>query len=86
MKAARKKNQSKKILVGKPSVLLFLLFVFAGVAQLVEHPTCNRTVEGSSPFSSISLLGGCRIAAIARDCKSLDFGLRWFESNHPQDP
>ena len=28
----------------------------AGVAQLVEHPTCNRTVEGSSPFSS-NLMG-----------------------------
>lgn len=24
----------------------------AGVAQLVEHPTCNRAVEGSIPFSS----------------------------------
>ncbi len=29
----------------------------AGVAQLVEHPTCNRTVEGSIPFSSISFGG-----------------------------
>lgn len=25
----------------------------AGVAQLAEHPTCNRTVEGSIPFASI---------------------------------
>jgi hypothetical protein len=24
----------------------------AGVAQLVEHPTCNRTAEGSIPFAS----------------------------------
>ena len=26
-------------------------------------------------------LGAGRIAAIAADCKSADFGLRWFESN-----
>lgn len=32
----------------------------AGIAQLVEHPTCNRTVVGSSPTASIicSFLGG----------------------------
>ncbi len=56
----------------------------AGIAQLVEHPTCNRTVVGSIPTAStFSLLWGCRIVAIARDCKSLDSGLRWFESNRP---
>ena len=37
----------------------------AGVAQLVEHPTCNRTVEGSSPlasilFSGVSHSGNCK--------------------------
>ncbi len=70
---------------------------FAGVAQLVERPTCNRMVEGSSPFASRSAkeiktkrfetsfpFWGCRIAAIAGDCKSPVFGLRWFESSHPQ--
>ena len=31
----------------------------------------------------LPIILGCRIAAIARDCKSLAFGLRWFESNHP---
>ena len=56
--------------------------VFAGVAQLVERPTCNRTVEGSSPFASI-ISRGCRIVAIAMDCKSIDFGLRQFESGRP---
>lgn len=56
----------------------------AGIAQLVEHPTCNRTVVGSSPTASNLTPWGCRIAAIARDCKSLDSRLRWFESNRPQ--
>lgn len=28
------------------------LFSNASLAQLVEHPTCNRTVEGSSPLAS----------------------------------
>lgn len=51
---------------------------------MVERPTCNRTVEGSTPFASISYTQrGCRIAAIAGDCKSPDFGLRWFESSRP---
>ncbi len=49
---------------------------------MVEHPICNRQVEGSTPFSS-NFLWGRRIAAIARDCKSLDLGLRWFESSRP---
>lgn len=26
--------------------------VLAGVAQLVEHLTCNQAVEGSTPFTS----------------------------------
>ncbi len=31
---------------------------YAGVAQLVEHLTCNQGVEGSSPFAgTIFLLG-----------------------------
>ncbi len=32
----------------------------AGIAQLVEHPTCNRTVVGSIPTASniYSLYGG----------------------------
>ncbi len=33
---------------------------------------------GANPF------GGCRIVAIAMDCKSIDFGLRQFESGRPQ--
>lgn len=56
---------------------------FAGVAQLVERPICNRTVVGSIPATS-NHPRGCRIAAIATDCKSVDFGLRWFESSRPQ--
>jgi hypothetical protein len=41
-------------------------------------------VEGSIPFASMVFFRGCRIAAIAGDCKSPDFGLRWFESTRPQ--
>lgn len=52
---------------------------------MAEHLICNQRVEGSIPFSSIFFpQGGCRIAAIAMDCKSIDFGLRQFESGHPQ--
>jgi hypothetical protein len=52
---------------------------------MVEHLTCNQRVEGSIPFASIIIPSwGCRIAAIARDCKSLVSRLRWFESNRPQ--
>ncbi len=52
---------------------------------MVEHPPCKRTVEGSIPFSSILLfLRGCRIVAIAGDCKSPSFGIRQFESDRPQ--
>ena len=28
-------------------------------------------------------ISGCRIAAIAADCKSAAFGLRWCKSSHP---
>ena len=55
---------------------------------MVERPICNRMVVGSIPtvskFHPAFSLWGCRIAAIARDCKSLTFGFRWFESNRPQ--
>jgi hypothetical protein len=30
----------------------------AGIAQLVEHPTCNRTVVGSIPTASIIFPNG----------------------------
>ena len=30
----------------------FICFLFAGIAQLVEHLTCNEDVAGSSPVSS----------------------------------
>ena len=74
----------RKMLIQKTNIWYNGPSYFAGVAQLVEHPTCNRTVEGSIPFSSTLLFqGGCRIAAIAMDCKSIDFGLRQFESGHP---
>ena len=61
--------------------------MYAGVAQLVERPTCNRMVEGSIPFASIffkEFFWGCRIAAIAGDCKSPLLGVRQFESARPQ--
>ncbi len=37
---------------------------------MVEHAAVNRRVGGSKP-SSGAILGEYRIAAIARDCKSL---------------
>lgn len=51
-------NRPKKISAPRNNIvpkamLVFKLPLSAGVAQLVEHPTCNRAVEGSSPFSSI---------------------------------
>lgn len=61
----------------------YKLASFAGVAQLVEQPTCNRQVAGSSPAASKSL-GGVAEWPNATDCKSVDVSLRWFESNRPQ--
>ncbi len=34
-------------------------------------------------FYIFNFISGCRIAAIAADCKSAAFGLRWCKSNHP---
>ena len=42
---------------------------------------CGSENSGSIPDSHIR---AGRIAAIAADCKSADFGLRWFESNSAQ--
>ena len=64
----------------------------ADVTQLVEQLICNQPVGGSSPFiGSLSreyqtveiLEWGSRIVAIATDCKSVLFGVQWFESTLP---
>ena len=51
-------------------------FVFAGVAQLVEHLICNQAVAGSSPIASSEnlLYGGIPEWPKGADCKSA--GLR----------
>ena len=55
----------------------------ADIAQLVEQLICNQPVGGSSPSIGSKFLRGSRIAAIATDCKSVLFGVRWFESTLP---
>ena len=62
----------------------------AGVAQLVEQLTCNQQVTSSNLVASSMLncfglekkVGKGQVAewSIAPDCKSGDFGLRWFKS------
>lgn len=47
------KNIYKLVRIQHPAI--------ANLAQLVEHPTCNRTVEGSSPLVSI-LPSGAMVA------------------------
>ena len=42
---------AKKHIIGRVRVC-----TFAGIAQLVEHSTCNRKVAGSIPASSITSL------------------------------
>ena len=49
------------------------------VAQLVERQTENLSVTGSIPVGSTIWVS--RLAAMAADCKSAGFILRWFESN-----
>lgn len=68
--------------VSNSSICYKIHYSSAGVAQLVERPTCNRMVEGSIPFAS-KFSWGCRIVAIAGDCKSPTFGFRVFESHRP---
>ena len=46
---------------------------------MVEHAAVNRRVGGSKP-SSGAIFWEYRIVAIAGDCKSPLFGVRWFES------
>lgn len=42
----------------------------------------SKTVGwGSSPYSPVNTIWVSRIVAIAWDCKSHSFGIRWFESN-----
>ncbi len=36
-------------------------YIYAGVAQLVEHLTCNQRVEGSNPFAGTPR-GGSEVA------------------------
>ena len=49
------------------------------VAQLVERQTEKLSVTGSIPVGSTIWVS--RLAAMAADCKSAGFILRWFESN-----
>jgi len=53
-------------------------YLYSPLAQLVERLFYMQDVVGSIPAGTT--LRGYRIAAIAGDCKSPDFGLRWFES------
>ena len=63
----------------------------ARVAQLVEQLICNQLVGGSSPFSGskevddappVNMINAGQVAKwpTATDCKSVLFGVRWFES------
>ena len=49
-----------------------------GYRIAVSPSDCGSEHLGSTPSSHIWV---GRIVAIAADCKSADFGLRWFESN-----
>ena len=62
---------------------VFLLSLFAALAQLVEQLICNQQVVGSSPTSGSSLQvirGQLSEWLKEADCKSASVSLRWFES------
>ncbi len=47
--------------------------IYADVAQLIEHSTCNRTVGGLSPsIGFLKLLGQVSEWLKEMDCKSID--------------
>ena len=57
---------------------------YAGVAQLVEHLTCNQGVVGSSPIAgTISVCGEIAKWLNAADCKSAPSG---FGGSNPSLP
>ena len=52
--------------------------VTVAIVQRLVHQIVALKIRVQFP---VVTLGAGRIAAIAADCKSADFGLRWFESN-----
>lgn len=52
-----------------------------GSNSVVERLAVNQDVAGSNP--AYPAKWGVRIVAIAEDCKSPLFGVRWFDSNTP---
>ena len=55
-------------------IKLYLVKGYAGIAQLVEHLTCNEDVAGSSPVSSSIFkqrTKGSRPEGVEALCKSL---------------